>query len=168
MEQFQELVGIVPWTLIATWANLLIIMLLMKKFLFKPVQDIMQKRQDAANALIADADKAKQDAEALQAQYTESLAGAKQEAAQIVAQANKTAALRSEETLNEAKEAATAIKQKAEAEIKQERTKALNDVKGEIGGMAMDIASKIVEREIKAEDHAALIDEFIENVGDAS
>ena len=46
--------------------------------------------------------------------------------------------------------------------------KALNDAKDEIGGMAMAIASKVVEREISEADHKALIDSFIENVGDAS
>ena len=41
-------------------------------------------------------------------------------------------------------------------------------IKGEIGGMAVEIAGKVIEREISEEDHAKLIDEFIENVGEAS
>ena len=41
-------------------------------------------------------------------------------------------------------------------------------MKDEIGGMAMAIASKVVEREIQEKDHQQLIDEFIEKVGDAS
>ena len=45
---------------------------------------------------------------------------------------------------------------------------ALNDLKNEIGGIAVDIAGKVVEREINETDHKALIDEFIRNVGDAS
>ena len=43
-----------------------------------------------------------------------------------------------------------------------------NEAKDEIGGMAMEIASKVVEREIKEADHKDLIDEFIKNVGEAS
>ena len=61
-----------------------------------------------------------------------------------------------------------ALKQKAEADIAQERKKAVNEVKDEIGGIAMEIASKVVEREIKEADHQDLIDEFIKNVGEAS
>ena len=57
---------------------------------------------------------------------------------------------------------------KAEADIAQERKKAVNEVKDEIGGIAMEIASKVVEREIREEDHRDLIDEFIKNVGEAS
>ena len=52
--------------------------------------------------------------------------------------------------------------------IAQERKKAVNEAKDEIGGMAMEIASKVVEREIKEADHKDLIDEFIKNVGEAS
>ncbi len=73
-----------------------------------------------------------------------------------------------EEILGEARAQAAAFKQKAEADIAQERKKAVNEAKDEIGGMAMEIASKVVEREIKAADHKDLIDEFIKNVGEAS
>lgn len=168
MEKFQALVSITPWNIIATWANLLVLTLLVKKFLFVPVQKVLNARQQAANDLVADADKAKQQAEALQTQYEQHLANAKQEAAALIEQAGKTAAARGEEVLADARTTATALKQKAAAEIEQERKKALNDVKTEIGGMAMDIASKVVEREISAADHKTLIDEFIKDVGDAS
>ena len=70
--------------------------------------------------------------------------------------------------LCEARAQAAALKQKAEADIAQERKKAVNEVKDEIGGIAMEIASKVVEREIREEDHRDLIDEFIKNVGEAS
>ena len=93
---------------------------------------------------------------------------AERKANQIVASAQKTAAARSEELLGEARAQAAALKQKAEADIAQERKKAVNEAKDEIGGMAMEIASKVVEREIKEADHKDLIDEFIKNVGEAS
>ena len=57
---------------------------------------------------------------------------------------------------------------KAEAEIVQEKKKAINETKDEISGMAVDIASKVVEREISAKDHEKLIEDFIKNVGEAS
>ena len=65
-------------------------------------------------------------------------------------------------------EKAASIRAAAEADIAQERKKAVNDLKNEIGGMAVEIAGKVVEREINESDHQALIDEFIRNVGDAS
>ncbi len=168
MQEFKNLVGIAPWDMIFMLGNLLILTLLVKHFLFKPVQKILNERQQKANDLISDAQKAKDEANALQAEYEAHLASAKDEAAQLLAQANQTAALRSEETLNAARAQAAQMKQKASAEIEQERKKALNEVKDEIGGMAMAIASKVVEREINEKDHQELIDEFIEKVGGAS
>ena len=117
---------------------------------------------------IADAEKLRTEAEAMKAEYEQNLQNARTEANQIVAAAQKTAAARSEELLGEARAQAAALKQKAEADIAQERKKAVNEVKDEIGGMAMEIASKVVEREIKEADHQDLIDEFIKNVGEAS
>ena len=63
---------------------------------------------------------------------------------------------------------AAGIKAQAEADIAQERKKAINEVKNEIGGIAMDIAGKVVEKEINEADHKKLIEDFIKNVGEAS
>ncbi|MFR5373560.1 MAG: F0F1 ATP synthase subunit B [Faecalibacterium prausnitzii] len=131
-------------------------------------QKVIAERKAKADSQIADAEKLRTEAEAMKAEYEQNLQNARTEANQIVAAAQKTAAARSEELLGEARAQAAALKQKAEADIAQERKKAVNEVKDEIGGMAMEIASKVVEREIKEADHQDLIDEFIKNVGEAS
>ena len=132
------------------------------------VKKVIAERKAKADSQIADAEKLRTEAEAMKAEYEQNLQNARTEANQIVAAAQKTAAARSEELLGEARAQAAALKQKAEADIAQERKKAVNEVKDEIGGMAMEIASKVVEREIKEADHQDLIDEFIKNVGEAS
>ena len=165
MEQFKDLVTITPWHMVMMLGNLLILTLIVKKLLFERVQKVLDERQARADAMLDDARRAKETAEVEKAEYESHLATAKQEVADMLAQADKTAAARSEETLAAAR---AQMKQKAEAEIEQARKKALNDAKDEIGGMAMAIASKVVEREISEADHKALIDSFIENVGDAS
>lgn len=86
----------------------------------------------------------------------------------LIANAQKSASLQSEEMIQEANKQAAAIKAKAESDIAQEKKKAVNELKGEIGGMAMEIAGKVIEREISEKDHEKLIDEFISNVGEAS
>ena len=165
---FQQLVTIVHWNFVAAICNLLIQMWLIKKFLFKPVQKVLAQRQQLADAQIADAEAARTDAEAMRADYEQRLAAAKEEAATLVQNATRTAQLRSEEILRQAQADAVEIKNKADADIAQQRKKAINEVKDEIGGIAMDIASKVVEREIDQQAHQDLIDEFIRNVGDAS
>ena len=168
MQLYQALITLDGWTFVAQICNLMIQLVIFKKLLLNPVKKVIAERKAKADSQIADAEKLRTEAEAMKAEYEQNLQNARAEANQIVAAAQKTATARSEELLGEARAQAAALKQKAEADIAQERKKAVNEVKDEIGGMAMEIASKVVEREIKEADHKDLIDEFIKNVGEAS
>lgn len=166
--EVQNLVGLVPWTFIAQIANLFIQVYLIKRFLFKPINAMLEKRKAMADAQIQDAVKAKEEAEAMKAEYEQNILEAKNKASEILTNAQRTAAIQSEEMLKEASAQAAAMKSKAESDIAQEKRKAVNEVKDEIGGLAMEIAGKVIEREISEKDHTKLIDEFIANVGEAS
>ena len=168
MQLYQALITLDGWTFVAQICNLMIQLVIFKKLLLNPVKKVIAERKPKADSQIADAQKLRTEAEAMKAEYEQNLQNARTEANQIVAAAQKTATARSEELLGEARAQAAALKQKAEADIAQERKKAVNEVKDEIGGMAMEIASKVVEREIREADHKDLIDEFIKNVGEAS
>ena len=168
MELYQALITLDGWTFLAQICNLMIQLFIFKKFLLNPVKKVIAERKAKADSQIADAAKLRTEAEAMKAEYEQNLQNARAEANQIVARAQKTATARGEEIVGEARAQAAALKQKAEADIAQERKKAVNDLKNEIGGMAVEIAGKVVEREINEADHQALIDEFIRNVGDAS
>ena len=168
MQLYQALITLDGWTFVAQICNLMIQLVIFKKLLLNPVKKVIAERKAKADSQIADAQKLRTEAEAMKAEYEQNLQNARTEANQIVAAAQKTATARSEELLGEARAQAAALKQKAEAYIAQERKKAVNEVKDEIGGMAMEIASKVVEREIREADHKDLIDEFIKNVGEAS
>ncbi len=168
MELYQALITLDGWTFLAQICNLMVQLVIFKKFLLKPIKQVIADRKAKADSEIADAQKLRTEAEAMKAEYEQNLQNARTEANQIVAAAQKTATARSEEIVGEARAQAAALKQKAEADIAQERKKAVNEVKDEIGGIAMEIASKVVEREISEKDHKDLIDEFIKNVGEAS
>ena len=168
MELYQALITLDGWTFLAQICNLMIQLVIFKKFLLKPIKQVIADRKAKADSEIADAQKLRTEAEAMKAEYEQNLQNARTEANQIVATAQKTATARSEEIVGEARAQAAALKQKAEADIAQERKKAVNEVKDEIGGIAMEIASKVVEREISEKDHKDLIDEFIKIVGEAS
>lgn len=166
--QTQNLVGLVPWTLIAQICNLFIQVYLIKRFLFKPINEILAKRKAKADAEIQQAEQAKNEAQAMKAEYEQNMLEAKTRANEILTTAQKTASITSEEMLKEASQQAAAIKEKAEADIAQEKRKAVNELKNEIGGIAMEIAGKVIEREISEKDHEKLIDDFITNVGELS
>ncbi len=168
MNETQALVTLVPWTLIAQILNLFIQMYLIKRFLFKPIKEVLEKRRQMADQEIREAKEAREEAETIKKEYENNIAGAREEAAQIVQSAKKEAENRADQMIQAAEAEVTRMHQKAEADIAQERKKAINEVKDEIGGIAMDIAGKVVEREINEADHKKLIDEFIKNVGEAS
>ena len=69
--QVQELVGIVPWNFIATICNLFIPVYLIKRFLFKPINEMLDKRKAKADAEIQDAVKAKEEAQAMKEKLSE-------------------------------------------------------------------------------------------------
>lgn len=164
----QELVSIVPWTFIAQILNLFLQAYLFKRFLFKPINEVLQKRREKADAEIREAEEAKTEAQAIKSEYEQNMANAREQANEIVAKAQKTASDQSEQIIAKAGEEARAIRAKAQADIEQEKKNAVSEMKNEISSVAMDIAGKVIEREINEEDHRQLIDEFLENVGEAS
>ena len=165
---FESFVGIDPWTALFTFCNMMITFAVLKKFLFKPVKKMIDDRQAEIDTMYADADAAKQKAAELEQEYQQHLQSIRDERDTLLREATARAQKREEEIVGEARAEAAALRAAAEADIAQERKKAVNDLKNEIGGIAVDIAGKVVEREINETDHKALIDEFIRNVGDAS
>ena len=163
--QTQELVTLVPWTFIIQILNLFIQVYLIKKFLFKPINEILEKRRNLADKEIKEAREAKDEADSLKVQYEDSLTNAHAEAAQIVSDAQKEAQSKADTLVHEAEAEAQSIKARAAADIEQEKKKAINEAKDEIGSLAMEIAGKVVEKEISESDHKKLIDDFITKVG---
>lgn len=158
------LVSIDAWIVIATILNLFLQMFLIKKFLFKRVQVILDKRRELAEEDLRKARVSRDEAEKLRVEYETNMEQARDKATQIIDLAQKNATAKSDEIIREASQEAVAMKARAEADIALERRKAVNEVKNEIGSMAMEIAGKVIEREVSEQDHARLIDEFIENV----
>ena len=163
---YQSLVAFNGWTFIAQILNLFIQLYLFKRFLFKPIKDILAKRQAEVDEIYDEADKAKLDAETAKSDYEAHLLTANTEAEAITQRALECARAQSDALITSARAEAAAMKQKAEAEITQEKKRALNDAKNEISDIAMAIAGKVVGRELNAADHAKMVDSFIDELGD--
>ena len=164
---YQSLVAVNPVTLIAQICNLFLQMFVVKKFFLNKVLAILDARREAADKEIVDAKNAREEAMTIKATYEENMRQAKAEANALLAHGQKTASARSEEIINQAQAQAAVIKEKASAEIAQEKKKAINDAKDEISGISMAIAEKVVERQINAADQMDLINKFIDDLGDA-
>ena len=165
--EFQQLVAVMPWTIILQIGNLLLTIWLFKKFLLKPVQNILRQRQEQVETDLNTAEQAKREAELAKQQYAQNLEHAKDEAAAMVRSAAHTAQTRGEQIILEAKQEAAAIRAKASEEIAQQRKSVVNEMKNDLSELAVTIASKVVEKEVSEKDHEKLIEAFIDQMGDA-
>ena len=166
--QSLDIISVNIWQILISFANLLIMFLILKRFLFKPVKKVMDQRQAQVDQIYAAADQDRNAAAAMRQDYEQKLASAREEADGLVRNAVQTAQRRSDQMVAEASSQASRMKQKAEEEIAREKAQMLQDVRGEISDLAVSIASKVVEREIDPKDHRQFVDEFIRNVGDQS
>lgn len=153
-------------TILFTLCNTLILFLGLKHFLFKPVQKVLDERQNAVDQTMQNAEDALSRANAAETEYTEKLAAAKEESAEIVRTATRRAQQRSDEIIAEAKQSAAHIRQQNDADLQREKRRIESELRAEVAGIAVTVAEKVVGREVKLEDHARLIDEFIDSVGD--
>ena len=165
MDLYQSLVTVNPVTLIAQICNLFLQMFLVKVFFLDKIKAILDARREAADKEITDAKAAKEEAMVIKATYEQNMLESKAKAEKILLNAQQNAAQRSDQIISDAHKTAVAMKQKAEAEIAQEKKRALNDAKNEISEIAMAIAGKVVGRELTAEDHAKMVDSFIDELG---
>ena len=163
-----EFISIDAWTIIFQICNLLILLLLVRKFLWKRVMAVLEARQNEIDGIYDAAGKDRREAAQMKEEYTARMGNAREEADRLVRNAVDTAHNRGDAILKEAQVEAAHIKQKAERDIDQEKRKAYTELMGEISGMAADIAGRMVEREINAEDHRELVEEFIKSAGEAS
>lgn len=152
-------------TILFTLINTLLIFLAFKFILFKRVDAILAKRQDEVKATYTAADDALASANSDKAKYAEAMAGAKDEAAQIITRAEKKAQREGEEIVAQARHDAQAVREKATRDTEREKLQARNELQGEISDLAMELAQKIMEKEIDKADHARLIDEFLDEIG---
>ena len=160
-------VSIDVWTLIFSWVNLLILFLLMKKFLFKPVKNIIDQRQNEIEKMYTDAETKNEEAKNLKEDLEKRLSSAKDEAAKIVKDATKNAALSGEKILKDANDEARRIKENARIQIEEERKASFEDAKEDIASMAVSIAEKVLEKKIEEENIEDIVEKSIEKLGES-
>ena len=163
---FEAFLGVNPWTALFILLNTLTIFFVAGKFLFKPVMKIIADRQQEIDGMYEAAGNAQQEAENLRAEYQQKLSAAQQTSERLVKEAVTRGQAREEEIIRKPNEEAAAIMDKASADIAMEKKKAINDAKDEIAGLSLAIAGKVVGRELNSNDQSALIDRFIDELGD--
>ncbi len=154
-------------TFLFTIMNLLILYLILKKILFKPVTEFMEKRANNIREMFENAQSSKEQAESMKAELKQQLDKAIEEADKIVSEARIKAEKQYEDILNKSKEDAKAMLEKARKEIEIERKSMMDEMRGQIAGIALTAASKVIRKNMDTDANKKLVDQFIDEVGAA-
>jgi len=134
-----------PASMGLTLLNVLVLMLILKKFLYQPVLDIIRKREELISSQFSSAKKAQDEADQMKVDYEEKLANAKQTAEELVTSAKERAEKERAAALEETRREQEMIVNKAKADIANERERAKVDAEAEIAALALSAARKIVQ-----------------------
>ncbi len=155
------------WTIIWAIVNILILFVLLRIFLFKPLHKFMDERTASVQNDLDSAKKSMEEAEALRQQYEDTLSNAKTEANEIIAKAREEAVTEKERIIKQSQEEANQIISDAGKTIENERKRVMQQAQSQIADLAIEAASKIVGENVDDEKNRKLVDDFLsdEEVG---
>lgn len=151
---------------IITAINIFILFLAGSYLMFNPVRNFLAKRREGIKSDIEKAEADKKDAEALKAEYESRLKEVDKEVEAILADARKRALQREEQIIEEAKNEAARIIERAHNEVLLEKKGAADDMKKEMVALASALAGKVVSASINTDIQASLVDETLREMGD--
>ena len=153
------------WNIVWTIVNILVLFLLLKHFLFKPITEMMESRTAEIENNLKDAEDQKQKASELTAQYEEKLQGAHAEAAQIVSEARQRGQREYDAILKNAGQDAQKEQERARADMEREREEMLRGVQENVTELVLLTASKLSQKELDEESDRKLVDSFLSEAG---
>lgn len=152
-------------TMIVVSGAFLILMLLIKKFAWGSITEILKQREDKIANDLDSAEQARINAANLEQERQKKLLGSKSEAAEIIKQARENGDQTRQKVLKETNEEVSRLKNKAKQDIDLQQAEALAGVKEDVATLSLQIAKKILEKELSPDAHTALIDSYIEDLG---
>ncbi|EHD65541.1 ATP synthase F0, B subunit [Streptococcus pneumoniae 5787-06] len=158
-----ELIG----NFILITGSFILLLVLIKKFAWSNITGIFEERAEKIASDIDRAEEARQKAEVLAQKREDELAGSRKEAKTIIENAKETAEQSKANILADAKLEAGHLKEKANQEIAQNKVEALQSVKGEVADLTIILAGKIISQNLDSHAHKALIDQYIDQLGEA-
>ncbi|HET0786211.1 TPA: F0F1 ATP synthase subunit B [Streptococcus pneumoniae] len=158
-----ELIG----NFILITGSFILLLVLIKKFAWSNITGIFEERAEKIASDIDRAEEARQKAEVLAQKREDELSGSRKEAKTIIENAKETAEQSKANILADAKLEAGHLKEKANQEIAQNKVEALQSVKGEVADLTISLAGKIISQNLDSHAHKALIDQYIDQLGEA-
>ena len=147
--------------------SFLLLIFLVKKYAWGNISSILDERAEKIFSDIDGAEEARKKAEELASKREAELAGSRTEAKTIIENAKGTAEKSRADILAEAKLEAGRLKEKANQEIAQNKAEALQSVKGDVADLTISLAEKILSKNLDSQAHKELIDQYIDQLGEA-
>ena len=153
--------------LLYTVVNILVMYALLRKFLFKPVQDVIAKRQQMVDANLADAETSKKEAAETMNAAQEKLRNVDNEAAARREESAQQAEKQKEQLLAEAQRQADAIVAEGKAAAEAERASKLRQADAQIADLTRTMCAKVLERNLTQQDDARMLDDLLQKAGES-
>jgi F-type H+-transporting ATPase subunit b len=160
MQIFEISPGLFVWSLI----TFLVLVAMLYKFAFNPLMKLQKKRQDDIHDAIHDAERLRDEAQDLLANYKRQLAEARQEAESILDRARKLGEASKAEVLEEARVQAEATLAKARRQIERDTSLALEKIRGEVADLTVAATERVARTSLSGEDQLRLIQEAINEI----
>lgn len=166
MSDFLDVISVNIWSIVISLCNLIILFLIIRHFLFKPVNKVLDERQSAIDTDYSNAKTALDNAKKTEDEWNAKIAEADKCADGIIKEAAEAADRRGDEIVAEAKKHADSIVDRARNEMELEKRKSEEAIKKQIADVSVAVAGKLLNREISEEDHHNIIDSFIDEIGE--
>ena len=145
-----------------------ILMFPLKHFAWGPISDILKKREDKIANDLDSAEKSRINSAKMEQEREQQLLASRSDAADIIKNAKESGELSRQNILKETQEEVARLKSKAQTDIMLERDTALNSVKDDVADLSLQIAAKILNKELSPEMHESLINQYIEGLGSSN
>lgn len=156
------------WNIVATIVNLIVLYLLMRRFLFGPIQNMIEKRKELIDSKFNQAKEEQIRAQQMKTQYQGLMANAKEESTKIVERAREQAKSEYEGKLENAKTQADKMLEAAREKIESEREKMLHELESQISSLAMCAARKVIGSNASPKSDEALYNQFLSEAGETN
>ncbi|HBU11762.1 MAG TPA: ATP synthase F0 subunit B [Clostridiales bacterium] len=146
-------------------ANVVILFFFLRWLLYKPITKFLNNRTDSIQRQVDEAAKKHTEAEQLKAKYDEMMSSAQDLAAQIINKGKDVADEQARQIVEDAEEKAKELRARTQKHISEQKRQAVLDMRQDVTRIAIQIAEKVLEREVSYDDNKKIIDKFFEKVG---
>ena len=154
----------INWTILWQVINFLILLGLLIKYLYNPIIDILDQREQEIKDDLDQASERKQEAEKLKQEYQQKLKEARDQAQEIIEEAERRGKKKANQIVEKAEEEAEIIKQNKLKEVERAKREAADELKDEVTSISLQAAGKIIQKNLDKNKHKEIINQYIENL----